>query len=405
MDYQKQLIHLLDQCQDTWVCLQSSKDVDGARSRKDMRVAIKQLVQLQDDFDDLHTMGDTLSWEKHAQTLSHQVTEQVNLIRKSNSIATTRRQPIEDQASPKDQFIDRPTTPAPAISALSSNYKLKPPTTTESPIRVIPPTDHSFHQSRPLLSLSTPWSSKIQDGVKVYDFQRPSLDRSPPSSPSEDDASSIATIATTTSDLCPSASLSESHSNHSMNSLLLPPQQSPDATRFNLVPSTIAQQTFMTEGPPEPCTQKDRRSRLSLPFPFKKISSSYSSPVSGPLVQISLYKDTSPQSFAADAIVDHPLRIGVGYGSYICYSCTVISNKGTPITIRKRYSDFVHVRQQLIKLHPNKTLPKLPPKKLVKKFDPVFVEQRRRELEYFFRYIVLHPTFGSSTVVKQWIAP
>lgn len=63
--------------------LQSNKGVNSTRARKDMRMAIKQLVQLQDDFDDLYTMGDAMSWKKHAQTLSNQVTEQVDVIRKS----------------------------------------------------------------------------------------------------------------------------------------------------------------------------------------------------------------------------------------------------------------------------------------------------------------------------------
>jgi hypothetical protein len=31
--------------------------------------------------------------------------------------------------------------------------------------------------------------------------------------------------------------------------------------------------------------------------------------------------------FASDVEVSHPLRIGVGYGSYVCYSCTIFSSK------------------------------------------------------------------------------
>jgi hypothetical protein len=52
-----------------------------------------------------------------------------------------------------------------------------------------------------------------------------------------------------------------------------------------------------------------------------------------------------------------------------------------------------------------KSIPKLPPKKVVGKFTPAFVEQRRRELEYFFKYIVLHPTLGASPIVRRWITP
>ncbi|KAG0285977.1 hypothetical protein BGZ96_009858 [Linnemannia gamsii] len=47
-------------------------------------------------------------------------------------------------------------------------------------------------------------------------------------------------------------------------------------------------------------------------------------------------------------------------------------------------------------------MPKLPPKKVVGKFRPVFVEKRRRELEYFLEWVVAHPIIGDSPVVVQW---
>ncbi|CAO3666320.1 unnamed protein product [Umbelopsis ramanniana] len=109
--------------------------------------------------------------------------------------------------------------------------------------------------------------------------------------------------------------------------------------------------------------------------------------------------------FASDVVVSHPLRIGVGYGSYVCYSCTIYSSKGASITARKRYSDFVQLRESLVEHYPRlKTnLPKLPPKKVVGKFTPAFIEKRRRELEYFLKYVSLHPTLGSSMEVKRWL--
>ncbi|KAF9116037.1 hypothetical protein BGX27_005270 [Mortierella sp. AM989] len=47
-------------------------------------------------------------------------------------------------------------------------------------------------------------------------------------------------------------------------------------------------------------------------------------------------------------------------------------------------------------------MPKLPPKKVVGKFRPAFVEKRRRELEYFLEWVVAHPTIGDCPVVVQW---
>lgn len=48
---------------------------------------------------------------------------------------------------------------------------------------------------------------------------------------------------------------------------------------------------------------------------------------------ISLFNDDNEHTarnsdvFASDVEVSHPLRIGVGYGSYVCYSCTIYSSK------------------------------------------------------------------------------
>ncbi|KAF9921316.1 hypothetical protein FBU30_008695 [Linnemannia zychae] len=47
-------------------------------------------------------------------------------------------------------------------------------------------------------------------------------------------------------------------------------------------------------------------------------------------------------------------------------------------------------------------MPKLPPKKVVGKFRPAFIEKRRRELEYFLEWVVAHPIMGDSPVVVQW---
>ncbi|KAI8358413.1 Phox homologous domain-containing protein [Blakeslea trispora] len=160
--------------------------------------------------------------------------------------------------------------------------------------------------------------------------------------------------------------------------------------------------------------QDEKKPKTSL-FPLLRgLRTSQSTPVNNSVpVHINFYQNDNVQKddkdfiFATDATVDHPLRIGVGYGSYICYSCTVLSDKGAPITVRKRYSDFVDLREDLVKQYPmlKRSIPKLPPKKVVGNFTPSFVEQRRKDLEYFFKYVVLHPTLGASPIVKHWIAP
>ncbi|CAG8499902.1 13440_t:CDS:2, partial [Acaulospora colombiana] len=115
--------------------------------------------------------------------------------------------------------------------------------------------------------------------------------------------------------------------------------------------------------------------------------------------QISLHR-SKPNLFAEEVNVDNPVRVGTGYGSYIAYTCTIRGQEGANIVTRKRYSDFIRLRSQLIKAHPKykKLIPCLPPKRVVGKFLPEFIERRRKDLEYFLSYILLHPVLGSNMV-------
>ncbi|KAI9281613.1 Phox homologous domain-containing protein [Sporodiniella umbellata] len=174
-----------------------------------------------------------------------------------------------------------------------------------------------------------------------------------------------------------------------------------------LSPKPFGRKSLILETPLMGRPSPDPKNKRLFPL-FQNLRPSQSLPVKKEEVaNINFYKNDDSFVFATDAVVDHPLRIGVGYGSYICYSCTLFSDKGTPITVRKRYSDFVELREDLITHYAylKKSIPKLPPKKVVGKFTPTFVEQRRKELEYFFKYVVLHPTLGASPIVKRWIAP
>ena len=56
--------------------------------------------------------------------------------------------------------------------------------------------------------------------------------------------------------------------------------------------------------------------------------------------------------------------------------------------IRKRYSEFDALRRQLVQTFPQAgaSLPPLPPKSVVNKFRPKFLEHRRVGLQYFLKY-------------------
>ncbi len=61
------------------------------------------------------------------------------------------------------------------------------------------------------------------------------------------------------------------------------------------------------------------------------------------------------------------------------------------MNIRKRYSEFDEFRRQLIFSFPNfeAAVPVLPPKSVISRFRPRFLEKRRAGLQYFLKYVAL----------------
>ncbi|PYH47671.1 uncharacterized protein BP01DRAFT_291085 [Aspergillus saccharolyticus JOP 1030-1] len=94
-----------------------------------------------------------------------------------------------------------------------------------------------------------------------------------------------------------------------------------------------------------------------------------------------------------------------GIGSYVVWNCKVQTLDGGPITVRLRYSEFDDLRQRLIISFPHakNALPPLPPKSVIFKFRPKFLESRRVGLEYFLNCVLLNPEFSSSPIVKEFL--
>ena len=63
------------------------------------------------------------------------------------------------------------------------------------------------------------------------------------------------------------------------------------------------------------------------------------------------------------------------------------SSQGSRMDIRKRYSEFDDLRRRLIMTFPNfeAAVPALPPKSVISKFKPRFLEKRRAGLQYFLK--------------------
>lgn len=61
--------------------------------------------------------------------------------------------------------------------------------------------------------------------------------------------------------------------------------------------------------------------------------------------------------------------------------------QGSRMNIRKRYSEFDGLRKRLVQTFPSfeAAVPALPPKSVLKRFHPRFLEKRRAGLQYFLK--------------------
>ncbi|KAJ5252579.1 hypothetical protein N7489_002989 [Penicillium chrysogenum] len=117
--------------------------------------------------------------------------------------------------------------------------------------------------------------------------------------------------------------------------------------------------------------------------------------------------ETSRGLWASSVTIDdHVIVRGMtGVGSYVVWNCTVQTLDGGPIVVRMRYSEFDDLRQRLVDSFPHarNALPALPPKSVIYKFRPKFLESRRVGLEYFLNCVLLNPEFSGSPIVKDFL--
>ncbi|KAF2674301.1 Phox-like protein [Microthyrium microscopicum] len=80
-------------------------------------------------------------------------------------------------------------------------------------------------------------------------------------------------------------------------------------------------------------------------------------------------------------------------------------HSGSTMSLHKRYSEFDTLRSHLSHTFPNskQSLPKLPPKSALQKFQPKFLEKRREGLEYFLNCVICNPEFSASVIMKEFM--
>ncbi|KAL1967180.1 hypothetical protein VTN77DRAFT_3471 [Rasamsonia byssochlamydoides] len=117
--------------------------------------------------------------------------------------------------------------------------------------------------------------------------------------------------------------------------------------------------------------------------------------------------DTSRGLWAKSVTIDdHVVVQGMtGVGAYVVWICKIEMLEGGPMIIRMRYSEFDELRNLLLAAFPHakSALPPLPPKSVLFKFRPSFLESRRVGLQYFLNCVLLNPEFSGSPVLKDFL--
>ncbi|KAL0935165.1 PX domain-containing protein YPT35 [Colletotrichum truncatum] len=92
-------------------------------------------------------------------------------------------------------------------------------------------------------------------------------------------------------------------------------------------------------------------------------------------------------------------------GAFVVWNIRVETLQGSYMNIRKRYSEFDDLREKLVKSFPNfeAAVPPLPPKSVISKFRPRFLDKRRAGLQYFLNCIMLNPEFSGSPILKDFL--
>lgn len=92
-------------------------------------------------------------------------------------------------------------------------------------------------------------------------------------------------------------------------------------------------------------------------------------------------------------------------GAYVVWTVTVDTLDGGPMKINKRYSEFDELCENLKKSVPHAagSMPPLPPKSVISRFRPRFLERRRVGLVYFLNCVLLNPEFAGSPVLKEFL--
>lgn len=73
-------------------------------------------------------------------------------------------------------------------------------------------------------------------------------------------------------------------------------------------------------------------------------------------------------------------------------------------SVERRYSDFLALRQEMIRDYPGYIIPPIPAKKLTGNVDPEFIQERKVELEKFLNESLIHPLLRGYDLLSKFIS-
>ena len=103
--------------------------------------------------------------------------------------------------------------------------------------------------------------------------------------------------------------------------------------------------------------------------------------------------------------VSDPVQHSEGVNKYTSYRVDVRSpdNNMAFSAVLRRYSDFLWLYERLHSERAGAIVPPVPEKQPVGRFNPAFVEIRRRELERFLRRAAVHPELQGSSALEAFL--
>ena len=109
-----------------------------------------------------------------------------------------------------------------------------------------------------------------------------------------------------------------------------------------------------------------------------------------------------------DVTVTDPVKMPDNYGGYMLYKVNTTTNHPHfsfgNFSVMRRFSDLEWLHNQLSNLCPGCIIPALPDKAILGKFEPEFVESRRRAMEKFINRVTKHADLSNARVIVPFLS-